>query len=154
MSGSRRCAVTTPTLPNPAVDPGGYVLAVADLRERRIAAVRPERWRAWPAALPGEWTIAGVTRGGNADRHPIATTHGLHSAEVEAVHIAAEANPAHALAEVALWRGIVERHGDHGGASNYRGEPDPALCHGCAERWPCPDLLAVVAAAQAYMGAS
>lgn len=70
------------------------------------------------------------------------------------VQFVAFETPAHALAEVALWRGIVERHGDHGGASNYRGEPDPALCHGCAERWPCPDLLAVVAAARAYMGAS
>lgn len=41
------------------------------------------------------------------------------------------------LAQVALWRSIVERHvGDH-------------ICSG---QFPCPDLLAVVAAARAYLG--
>ena len=45
------------------------------------------------------------------------------------------------LQQAALWRGIAERHahapGDH-------------ICLGCSEDFPCPDLLAAVAAAKAY----
>jgi hypothetical protein len=121
-----------PPLPDAATDPTAYVLAVADLREQRVGAVRPERWRAWPAALPGEWTVAGLTRDG-PDPHPVATTHGLHSAEAEAEHIAAEANPAHALTEVALWRAVVAAE----------------ECFGAAYR---PVVAATVAACQAYAG--
>lgn len=136
-------------LPDDVADPAGFVLAACDLREKRIEAVRPERWLAWPAALPGEWIVAGLTRGG-PDPHPIATTHGLHSAELEAVHVAAEANPAHALAEVALWRGVAKRH-----QRNILRGPESVLnpnrCQWCNDNYPCPDLLAVVAAARAYL---
>lgn len=145
-------------LPDAATDPAGFVLAVADLREKRANAVRPERWTAFQTPMPGEWMVAGTRRDGTADPHRIATTHGLGSAQVEAEHIAAEANPAHALAEVALWRGLARRHeplpprGPDDDQPMCAGCVDPGACGDGEMAWPCPDLLAVVAAARAYLG--
>ena len=70
----------------------------------------------------------------------------------DAVHIAAEANPAHALAEVRLWRGIAERHSPTPGLSN-----ECRTCLGSYQDetggdWPCPDVLAAEEAARAYLG--
>lgn len=51
------------------------------------------------------------------------------------------------LAQAALWRSIAERHASRSGK----------FCQWCAGGtafavWPCPDLLAVVAACRAYAG--
>lgn len=60
--------------------------------------------------------------------------------------------PAQALVEVALWRGVAERHG-----------PTPIgpdltvgcrVCRGWQRSRLCPEMLAVVAAARAYIGES
>lgn len=125
--------------PDPQTDPTGYVLAVADQREQRskaigalgglAAEVHPDG-RAWVnAEHPDHWHTAS-----------------MHGYPRLAEHIAAEANPGHALTEVALWRGIAERHivgVDHLGP----------FCVCCWSRgFPCPDLLAVGAAAKAYAG--
>lgn len=65
----------------------------------------------------------------------------------DAEHIAAEANPAHTLAEAALWRSIARRH--TGYADELRPTP---TCTTCGFTTPCPDLRAAVAAARAYLG--
>jgi hypothetical protein len=139
--------VTGLVLPDAVADPAAFVLAVADPREKRIGLAHPVvdsdddiGW--WvdddQNCLEPTDDREPLIRGG--DNEIIGSVPTLPAAD----HIAAEANPAHALAEVALWRGIAERHqrvpfgfcevGDH------------------RTDWPCPDLLAVVAAARAYLG--
>jgi hypothetical protein len=50
------------------------------------------------------------------------------------------------LAQFALWRGIAERHRPVGGEKRK-------ACDCCYRTfYPCPDLLAVVEAAEAYAG--
>jgi hypothetical protein len=121
----------TGVVPDPQADPAGYVHAAADLREKRIA----EYGQIAPDCFVGQYR--------------------RHVRE----HIAAEASPAHALAEVALWRGIVKRHV---AADQVPGmSPSEPHCRQCWSGtdlvkfmytpWPCPDLLAVVAAARAYL---
>jgi hypothetical protein len=100
-------------LPDPATDPAGFILAVADLRELTAGA---------------EHT--------------------------------AEANPEHALAEVALWRLVAEEH--HAKPTRVtdglpREDPVYRVVDTCScgrGSWPCygPLLPACVAAARAYVG--
>lgn len=47
--------------------------------------------------------------------------------------------------QIALWRGLVVRH-----VRDIHGV-DPGSCFWCRGLWPCPDLLAVVAACWAYV---
>jgi hypothetical protein len=60
------------------------------------------------------------------------------------------------LAEADLWRGVVRRH--RGFRPTFETSGPSPRCSWCMthpdERiaWPCPDLLAVVAAARAYLG--
>ncbi len=125
-------------LPDAVADPAGYVLAVANLREKRIAAAEsyfPRPWRLGAGFFPGYGVVVDA-RGKQITKH--------FERESPAEHIAAEASPAHALAEVALWRGIAERH-----AAEF---DDGGPCRQCEHVWPCADLLAVVTACQAYMG--
>jgi hypothetical protein len=134
-------------LPDPAADPAGYVLAVADLRERR-AKVATESPYIVHSSLSGLAKVYSATAEPGMQR--VAITGTDEQASLDAEHIAAEANPAHALAEVALWRGVAQRHDPVPGL-------EPLECGVCGERytgqlWPCPDLLAVVAAAKAYAG--
>lgn len=130
-------------VPDDVADPAGFVLAACDLREARIKAATPGPYEALSLhTIDGvDWQIHAGPNGavwlyvGSSEQD-----------RADAVHIAAEASPAHALAEVALWRGIAGRH-----------EPYQDWCGRCQDRggvvaWPCPDLLAVVAAARAYLG--
>jgi hypothetical protein len=139
--------VTAPVVPDAEQDPAGYVLAVADLREKRAKAAIPGPYEVYQ--LP-ERSIAsaqervGLGVAGDEMGH-LATFVGW--GEETAVHMAAEANPAHARDEVALWRGVAARHTSRSGK----------WCDWCGSKpavhavWPCPDLLAVVAAARAYL---
>jgi hypothetical protein len=111
-------------LPDPVTDPGGYVLAVADLR-LDIAMAADVKSMTVRAAM------AGYRR---ALRE----------------FVAAEASEDLALAQVALWRGIVERHAPHPPRGPSDDQPECRTCEG--DDWPCPDLLAAVDAARAYMG--
>ena len=127
-------------------DQAAFVLAVAALREARAKA-----------ATSGPYVARTVDE-------KIQLAHQIHAGpagyvwlyigdDAEALddteHIAAEANPAHALAEVALWRVVAEWHG--------RGLGEFDWCTTCGRvngsvKFPCPNLLAVVAAAEAYAG--
>lgn len=139
----------TAVLPDPQADPGGFVLAVADLREARAKTATPGPYEALSLhTINGvDWQIhAGPTGAvwlyiGNGEQD-----------RADGEHIAAEANPAHALAEAALWRGVARRH-----KRNVLRGPDGVVvdaCRWCNDRFPCPDLLAVVAACRAYAGAA
>jgi hypothetical protein len=135
-------------LPDPATDPAGYVLAVADLREQRASAATQGEWVA--AVQRGKTPVVGVRgdRPGTGQAIAVSGAPGREGAgRANAKHIAAEANPEHALAEVALWRGVVKRH--TGTADELRPR---RVCACCTFTAPCPDLLAVVAAARAYAG--
>jgi hypothetical protein len=133
----------TAALPDPQADPGAYVTAVVNLRERRIKSGTPGPYEALSLhTINGvDWQIHAGPAGavwlyvgnGKQDR-------------ADAEHIAAEANPAHALAEVALWRRVAERHG----GVRIEGKPYCGTCRSAVS--PCADLLAVVAACRAYAG--
>lgn len=131
--------------PDPTTDPAGYVLAVADQREQRATAAPFGPYR---------------TLHNTDDQSFVQDHRGLLDVEIYvdngraadlpatrnmAEHIAAEANPDHALKEVALWRSIAERH-----QIPRRYRKTTALCAACTQPAPCPDLLNVVAAAKAY----
>lgn len=130
------------TLPDPTTDPAGFVLAVADQREQRARQVPGEVWTPYERkAYHAVWASSELGGPG----YPVAKAHSGHrQAVIE--HIAAEANPEHALKEVALWRGIVERH------TAVPTQDSGDVCYSCAlvTPWPCLDLLGVVAAAEAY----
>lgn len=73
-----------------------------------------------------------------------------------AEHIAAEANPTHALAAVHRWRGVVKRHG---GQERFgpRSERECGTCIGSfayeeGADWPCPDLTDTADEVRAYLG--
>jgi hypothetical protein len=136
------------TYPNPDTDPAGYVLAVADVRERRASAPDGKTYR-W--AADSGWLVEQV------DQHTCGTGPNGHYGHHEpgcgliplvelptalAECIASEHNGA--LAEVALWRQISRRHTARRGASVW--------CRHDGMGWPCEDLLAVVAAVKAYAG--
>lgn len=83
-------------------DPVGFVAAVADLRKTRAKAATTEGSASpWRAAEDAGCGCCANIRGGAQD------TLLANADDRYAEHIAAEANPAHALAEVALWRSIV-----------------------------------------------
>lgn len=156
--GHGRCAVTV-ALPDPQADPdayNAYVLAVADLRQKRATEAATGQW------CP-TWThqaIRHVQRNVDIDCPDHDDDGGAVGEDCrrfgryDGKHIAAEANPAHALAEVALWRGVAERHVAQAGGL------DRKICQSCRRTdtqsrfvtWPCADLLAVVAACRAYAG--
>jgi hypothetical protein len=144
--------VTAPVVPDAGQDPAGYVLAAADLREKRAKAVAPGPWL---LTDPNEgsgvgplWTVVNdAFLNPPADENAPWLAVELHTGtKDEAEYVAAEANPKHALAEVALWRGVVERH------ELAMDGQDIRCCRTClSTEWPCPDLLDVVAAARAYL---
>jgi hypothetical protein len=133
-------------VPDPDTDPGGYVLAVADIREQRAKAATegPYKARSWEpepehevvaGPLGAVWLYIGDEEHDRAD----------------AEHIAAEADPDHALEAVRHWRTVVERHG-----SPARPGDVAPWCQTHQMRHlldDCRALLAVVAAAKAYAGA-
>ena len=138
------------------------ILAAADLREQRAKAATPGRWGAGngttiaagleqtsPGCITYDVKIAEVDddRWESADNEIDAEE----QAEADAEHIAAEANPAHALAAVRRWKKTAERHGPDAWAF-YEGR---AKCH--AHRRPvyvehCPDLTETADEARAYLG--
>ena len=145
-------------VPDAGTDPTGFVLAVADLRERRAKAATPGPWRVTTDGDPCGPDIALV----HDDLDDEDSESDIVARFVEtwdaAEHIAAEASPAHALAEVALWRRLAERHQSEGLDADSDGEfwRD---CY-CGLPWTdpartdlgCLDLLAALAAARAYLG--
>jgi hypothetical protein len=120
------------------------ILAGCDLREQRAKAVL--RISKAPWSTEGE-VVYGPDFADGTLRTIAETVY-----QEEADHIAAEANPAHALAEVALWRGIAERHADHEQCVDWLGRPREE-CTYCVELWPCADLTAAADAVRAYLGA-
>jgi hypothetical protein len=135
-------------------DPAAGILAVADLREQRAKAATPQRWEVedWPLK-PDRWQVF-------ARMDTVATD----ATQSDAEHIAAEANPAHALAAVRRWRGVVERHKpmetqlwERAGLGGIRGAGLARVCAWCpAPRtsytpWPCPDLTETADEARAYV---
>jgi hypothetical protein len=121
-------------------DPAAGILAVADLRERRVKVASPGEWR----SSPGMSTIYSPVPGGH-QRTAIALY------PVDAEHIAAEANPAHALAAVRRWRGVVERH--------KLIDQDTLFCSWCSDEsahpdtaWPCVEIRETADEARAYLG--
>ncbi len=136
-------------LPDHVTDPTGFLLAAADLREKRIGQVALVSSGQWSAGIDGGHYLRDVV----ADSRTMevcGTSNAKGASRRLAVHIAAEANPAHARAEVALWRSIAERHQPW-----QSGRPEDAgWCrqHYALTEYPCPDLLAAVAAARAYLG--
>jgi hypothetical protein len=139
------------TEPTDVQDPTGFVLAAADLRERRATYL---------GVLQSTWRASTQVYDRGDEDHMVTADDVEHEFQSDVVarmienaptaeHIAAEANPEHALAEVALWRGIAQRH--RSGRQTY-GSTVVTICMACAgERFPCPDLLAAVAAARAYL---
>ena len=131
---------------DPTTNPAGFVLEVCDGRERKAKAAAAKRPGPYYAGAAGSV----VAYGGK-----YVTGYTTESGSEVAEHIAAEANPDAVLADVALWRGVVERHRSF--EPRFGGGPSPR-CSWCLthpeERisWPCPDLTAVVTAAQAYVG--
>jgi hypothetical protein len=134
-------------LPDPAADLAGFVLAVAEIRERRAKHpfVPQTQWRA-NAQEYDRGDEEFMVLADDPDE-PYGSTDVARTVETweAADHIAAEANPAHALAEVALWRGIAERH-------YQEAHQTPPWCAWCTSSWPCPDLLAAVAAGSGVPG--
>lgn len=134
-----------------ASDPAAFILRAADLREQRAEAAHPGGWYAGTS----NWIVAVV--GDMADEFDVAKTQGAADAE----HIAAEANPAHALAAVRRWRGVVERHKSaeiphmvSTGGSGLRQDGVTLVCRVCCgfSEWPCPDLTETADEARAYLG--
>ena len=133
------------TLLDPATPdtwPAG-ILATGDLREQRANLINE--------GGPGIWYVDGNTISGPG--YPIAMVEDVYDG-VLTEHIAAEANPAHALAAIHRWKNVVERH-----APFQRMTPGKApWCINCVPRtekrldWPCPDLQEVAAEARAYLG--
>jgi hypothetical protein len=128
------------------VDPAAGILAAADLREQRAEA-----------ASCGPYVVDPQDHEDDEgeDYYDVDGPDGGWVAHVDtrgtAEHIAAEANPAHALAAVRRWRGAVERHRVL--ARQQPGVPD--WCDWCDAPtvWPCPDLTETADEARAYLGA-
>lgn len=105
-------------------DPAAGILAVADLREQQ--AQHPDADRAM--RLAHQYLRVALQRMWMAG------------------YIAAEANPAHALAAVRRWRGVVDRHG------RYTDDGVALVCRRCGETWQCPDFRETADEARAYLG--
>lgn len=130
-------------------DPAAGILAAADLREQRAKAATAGATLLRYEHGGGRLANFGFT---SQERFLVADLYN----EADREHIAAEANPAHALAAVRRWRGVVERH--RGYTPQWdRVEPSPR-CTWCRtdprERigWPCPDVVETAAEARAYLG--
>lgn len=137
------------------------ILAGAALRENRTLAATAGRWRydpkkAWrePGTSRYEEGVFAGPSGPDAITVAIAGPMDDPQSMADAGHIAAEANPPHALAAVARWRGVVERH-------KRRALPDPIdVCVWCPDgstrytAWPCPDLTETADEIRAYLGAA
>jgi hypothetical protein len=147
--------VTALVVPDDVADPTGFVLAACDLREARINAAGRGTWEAICAG-PDGWEVRDVVPPTGRRRRRIIARVRMGPFELDraaALHIAAEANPAHALAEVALWRGMAGRHWGKQTVAMPPHPDGPIYC--CAtcmtDVWPCPDLRDAVAAARAYL---
>lgn len=92
-------------VPDAGTDPGGYLLAAADLREKRIAAATQGTWAVHDGDIVS-WVVG--EHGFDDDLDRVIGDPAGWPADHE--HIAAEANPYHALAEVALWRAVAAEH--------------------------------------------
>lgn len=121
--------MTAPVLPDAGTDPARYVLAVADIAEQD--------------AYDGESHLRHMTDGHWHDRCYWCRIRRV----VGGTGFGPGQSPAHTRAEVALWRCIVSRH-------MLTVDPDKGQwCRMCVvPEYPCADLLAVVAACQAYAG--
>jgi hypothetical protein len=134
-------------------DPAGGVLAAAELRETRAKTL--PAWDMGPTDEGHEFRLLPEGHHGSYEsqyceiqyHHSIDPQNGAQYAHAETIaeHVAAEADPAHALAEAALWRVIVKSCGP------YSDNGMEVLC-GRGDPWPCPDLSAAVDAARAYLG--
>ena len=126
-------------------DPAAGILAAADLRKQRAKAMGGP-WRAYGRHIVEE-TTACTCAGGPPYGHEPHCGQELVAEfnEDAAEHIAAEANPAHALAAVRRWVKAAERH--H--VEPFGGVP---LCVYDSRNWPCPDLTETADEARAYLG--
>lgn len=126
-------------------DPAGGILAVADLRERRAKA-----------ATQGGWFSGGTMVYTEERSSRLIAVTGTPARELDmadAVHVAAEANPAHSFAAVRRWRGVVERHQLGVYDSEILGRVVAcACCTTLADEYPCPDLTETTDEARAYLG--
>lgn len=132
-------------------DPAAFILRAADLREQRASTVNE--------GGPGIWYVGDGSISGPGYR--IADVHEHYPDNLLTEHIAAEANPDHALAAVRHWRGVVDRHvresqqlWEHSGLGGIRGSGRADVCK--EHRNPvayddCPDLAETVADARAYL---
>jgi hypothetical protein len=88
-------------------DPVAGILDAADLRERRCDAVTRGEWFAESQNV--RVRILGMDETPTVAMPPGRTPMSFKDTWANAEHIAAEANPAHALAAVRRWRGVAER---------------------------------------------
>ena len=127
------------------------ILAAADLREWRCDSVTRGDWYADGQAVRVQ--VLGLDETPAVAVPPARTQLTLKACEINAEHIAAEANPAHALAAVRHWRGVVERHClvDNG--------PKQHECCRCVGSWayeeglpwPCDDIRETADEARDYV---
>lgn len=124
------------------------ILAAADLREQRAKAATPGPYVPYytgveqsPTQSDGTWPALTICDTVVSDRP--------RQAWPNAEHIAAEASPAHALAAVRHWRGVVERHTP----MRIRSKDGRDVCQWCdGSLWPCDDLTETADEARAYLG--
>lgn len=131
------------------------ILAVANLREQRVNAAKnvapaPWRWQHHPSASLDSVISAGDNQIVYAHYD---SDNGIGLTPEEGEHIAAEADPAHALAAVRRWRGVVERH------KAQTLSDGSVICRRCVGAhidtgiaYPCSDLAETADEARAYMG--
>jgi hypothetical protein len=126
-------------------DPAAGILAAADLREQRAKYVAENCAPPWTEGAGYVW---------DGQHEPVCEPY-YETAE----HIAAEANPAHALAAVRRWRGVVERHHlahYYPQVTGSAASPMPRavrVCGLCVNAgFPCPDLTETADEARAYLG--
>ena len=148
-------------------DPAAGILAAADLREQRatcassgpytvVEAIAKPRglyelrigptWRDPETGDEGQSVVAQVSGDGGGFLWL------LPQARRDAEHIAAEANPAHALAAVRRWRGVVGRHQPFEFRTSGGGQNCECCRPGAWPNWPCPDLTETADEARAYLG--
>lgn len=133
-------------------DPATFILRAADLREQRAKAATQGRWR-WRdvGGRSGKMSLIAEVRDAQVGYLTIVPSGSpdVYPSKYDAEHIAAEANPAHALAAVRRWRGVVERHGT---PVTVYGE---AWCGDHRKAWrlgKCPEIAETADEARAYLG--
>jgi hypothetical protein len=137
-------------------DKPAFILRVADLREERAnaALVGGSHWTTfdghdgpalWLSEDPDGDSLNGLLMPESLSAHL-----GDDGRVAVFRHIAAEANPAHALAAVRRWRGVVERHGSWKHGSN----PVRFPCRRCGTAGFCIDLRDTADEAYAYLTGS